>query len=199
MRTRFSHFSLFALAGSLVLAFMLGFATASPAAPLPQVKFETSAGDFVVELENAKAPETVKNFLNYVRSGFYDGTIFHRVIDGFMIQGGGFTPEMEQKATRKAVPNEASNGLKNNTYTIAMARTSDPHSATSQFFINVANNASLDYRSSTPSGYGYTVFGKVIKGMNVIDAIKGVPTGNKKGHQDVPLTPVVIKAVVPVQ
>ena len=180
------------------LTLVLGLAASSFAA-MPQVRFETTAGDFVVELNPGKAPETVKNFLFYAKSGFYDGTIFHRVINGFMIQGGGFDEKMNQKPTRKPVANEAANGLKNTTYTIAMARTSDPHSATSQFFINVANNASLDYRSSTPSGFGYAVFGKVIMGMDVIDAIKGVTTGSKAGHRDVPLQPVVIKAVVPVQ
>lgn len=193
----FSRLSFVTVICALMLA--LGPIASAQAAPLPQVKFETSAGDFVVELDAAKAPETVRNFLFYVKSGHYNGTIFHRVINGFMIQGGGFDQQMNQKTTRKPIANEADNGLKNVPYTIAMARTSDPHSATSQFFINVANNASLDYRSSTPSGFGYAVFGKVVKGMDVVDAIKGVPTGNRGMHKDVPLTPVVIKAVVPVQ
>lgn len=193
----FSRLSFFTVFCTLMLA--LGPVASAQAASLPQVKFETSAGDFVVELDPAKAPETVKNFLFYVKSGHYNGTIFHRIINGFMIQGGGFDQQMNQKPTRKPITNEAANGLDNLPYTIAMARTNDPHSATSQFFINVANNASLNYRSSTPSGFGYAVFGKVIKGMEVIDAIKAVPTGQRGMQKDVPLTPVVIKAVVPVQ
>ncbi len=176
-----------------------GLSSNAAAASMPQVKVETTAGDFVIELNPQKAPETVRNFLYYVKTGGYDGTIFHRVIDGFMIQGGGFDENMNKRPTRKTITNEASNGLKNKKYTIAMARLSAPHSASNQFFINVADNANLDYRSSTPSGFGYAVFGRVIKGMNVIDAIKGVPTGNKMGHQNVPLKPVIIKSIVPVQ
>jgi peptidyl-prolyl cis-trans isomerase A (cyclophilin A) len=140
----------------------------------PKVEFKTTMGNFVVELDDVKAPKTTANFLNYVKSGFYNGTIFHRVIDGFMIQGGGFTPDLMQKSTDAPVASEANNGLKNNTYTIAMARTADPDSATSQFFINVNNNAALDYPNAM--GNGYTVFGKVISGMQTIDAIRKLPT-----------------------
>ena len=140
----------------------------------PKVEFKTTMGNFVVELDDVKAPKTTANFLNYVKSGFYNGTIFHRVIDGFMIQGGGFTPDLVQKPTDSPVVSEAQNGLKNNVYTIAMARTSDPDSATSQFFINVKDNAALDYPNAM--GNGYTVFGKVISGTQTIDAIRKVPT-----------------------
>jgi len=140
----------------------------------PKVEFKTTMGSFVVELDDVKAPKTTANFLNYVKSGFYNGTIFHRVIDGFMIQGGGFTPDLVQKPTDAPVASEASNGLKNNAYTIAMARTSDPDSATAQFFINVKDNAGLDYPNAM--GNGYTVFGKVISGTQTIDAIRKVPT-----------------------
>jgi peptidyl-prolyl cis-trans isomerase A (cyclophilin A) len=140
----------------------------------PKVEFKTTMGNFVVELDDVKAPKTTANFLNYVKSGFYNGTIFHRVIDGFMIQGGGFTPDLVQKPTDGPVVSEAQNGLKNNAYTIAMARTSDPDSATSQFFINVNNNQALDYPNAM--GNGYTVFGKVISGTQTIDAIRKVPT-----------------------
>jgi peptidyl-prolyl cis-trans isomerase A (cyclophilin A) len=140
----------------------------------PKVEFKTTMGNFVVELDDVKAPKTSANFLNYVKSGFYNGTIFHRVIDGFMIQGGGFTPDLVQKPTDAPVVSEATNGLKNNLYTIAMARTSDPDSATAQFFINVKDNAALDYPNAM--GNGYTVFGKVISGTQTIDAIRKVPT-----------------------
>ena len=140
----------------------------------PKVEFKTSMGNFVVELDDVKAPKTSANFLNYVKSGFYNGTIFHRVIDGFMIQGGGFSSDLMQKPTDAPVASEASNGLKNNTYTIAMARTSDPDSATAQFFINVKDNEALNYPNAM--GNGYTVFGKVISGMQTIDAIRKVPT-----------------------
>ena len=140
----------------------------------PKVEFKTTLGNFVVELDDIKAPKTTANFLKYVNSGFYNGTIFHRVIDGFMIQGGGFTPDLAQKPTDAPVASEAQNGLKNNAYTIAMARTSDPDSATSQFFINVNNNQGLDYPNAM--GNGYTVFGKVISGTQTIDAIRKVPT-----------------------
>ena len=169
------------------------------AAPLPKVKIETSMGDIVVELNPAKAPKTVSNFLYYVKSGFYNGVIFHRVIKGFMIQGGGFEPGMKQKATHDPIQNEADNGLKNDRYTIAMARTPDPHSATAQFFINVANNDFLNHKNETPSGYGYAVFGKVIQGQDVVDRIKSVSTGSYGPYQDVPKTPVIIKSIVPVQ
>jgi peptidyl-prolyl cis-trans isomerase A (cyclophilin A) len=140
----------------------------------PKVEFKTTMGNFVVELDDAKAPKTTDNFLNYVKSGFYNGTIFHRVIDGFMIQGGGFTPDLIQKATNAPVASEAQNGLKNQTYTIAMARTSDPDSATAQFFINVKDNEGLNYPNAM--GNGYTVFGKVISGTQTIDAIRRIPT-----------------------
>ena len=156
------------------------------------VKLHTNHGIITLELDAEKAPKTVENFLQYVRDGFFDGTIFHRVIDGFMIQGGGFEPGMTQKPTREAIENEASNGLKNEAYTIAMARTPNPNSATAQFFINVANNSFLNFTSPTPQGYGYAVFGKVVEGMDVVDKIKKVKTGNRAGHQDVPLEDVVI-------
>jgi peptidyl-prolyl cis-trans isomerase B (cyclophilin B) len=156
------------------------------------VKLETSKGDILIALDAEKAPETVANFLQYVRDGHYDGTIFHRVIDGFMIQGGGFDRDMNQKETRPPIRNEAENGLKNETYTIAMARTSDPHSATSQFFINVKDNDFLNFTSRTPQGWGYAVFGKVEAGREVVDAIKSVPTGSRGFYRDVPLEPVVI-------
>ena len=157
------------------------------------VRLETSLGDIVIELDSVKAPLTTANFKNYVQSGFYDGTIFHRVIRDFMIQGGGFTPEMkEKKYTQAAIRNEADNKLANKKYTIAMARTSDPHSATAQFFINVKDNAFLDHKAPSGDNWGYAVFGKVIQGMDVVDRIVRVKTGNKVGHQDVPLEPVVI-------
>jgi peptidyl-prolyl cis-trans isomerase B (cyclophilin B) len=144
------------------------------------VKLHTNHGIITLELDAEKAPKTVENFLQYVRDGFFDGTIFHRVIDGFMVQGGGFEPGMTQKPTRDAIENEASNGLKNEAYT------------TAQFFINVANNSFLNFTAPTPQGYGYAVFGKVVEGMDVVDAIKKVKTGNRAGHQDVPLEDVVI-------
>lgn len=184
---------------ALCLGASLTLTSRSEAAQLPQVKIETSMGDIVVELNNEKAPQTVSNFLFYVKTGFYNDTIFHRVIDGFMIQGGGFTPDMKQKeTTRKPVMNEAANGLKNDPYTIAMARTSDPHSATAQFFINVADNASLNYTNNTTGGFGYAVFGKVVKGKDVVDRIKSVSTGNAGPHQNVPKEPVIIKSITPV-
>ncbi|WP_018076454.1 peptidylprolyl isomerase [Thiobacillus denitrificans] len=156
------------------------------------VKLHTNHGIITLELDAEKAPKTVENFLQYVRDGFFDGTIFHRVIDGFMIQGGGFEPGMTQKPTRAAIENEAANGLKNEAYTIAMARTSDPNSATAQFFINIANNSFLNFTAPTPQGYGYAVFGKVVEGMDVVDKIRKVKTGNRAGHQDVPQEDVVI-------
>ena len=154
------------------------------------VKFQTNQGSFTVELNTEKAPATVKNFLAYVNNGFYNGTIFHRVMDGFMIQGGGFEPGMKQKETKAPVENEAKNGLKNDNYTIAMARTSDPHSATAQFFINVQNNANLDYPSF--DGWGYAVFGQVVSGKETVDAIRKIKTGNRAGHQNVPLDDIII-------
>ncbi len=157
------------------------------------VILHTNFGVITLELESDKAPETVKNFLNYVSSGFYDNTLFHRVIDDFMIQGGGFEPGMKQKKTQAPVQNEAANGLKNDAYTIAMARTAEVHSATAQFFINVTSNGFLNYKSSTPQGYGYCVFGKVVEGQDVIDTIKKVKTGDYAGHQNVPLEDVIIQ------
>ncbi|GMV58087.1 peptidyl-prolyl cis-trans isomerase [Betaproteobacteria bacterium PRO7] len=165
-------------------------AGAQPAAP--RVVLSTSEGDITVELNAAKAPKTVENFLAYVKSGHYDGTIFHRVIDGFMIQGGGFTPDMKQKPTKAPIPLESKNGLKNERGTIAMARTSVPDSATSQFFINVVDNPRLDYPN--PDGNGYAVFGKVVAGMEVVDKIRVVPTTSAGGHQNVPTKPVLIRA-----
>lgn len=160
---------------------------------MSQVKLTTNFGEIVLELDAAKAPKTVANFIQYVEAGHYNETIFHRVIDGFMIQGGGFTVDMDQKATRDQIENEAGNGLRNEAYTIAMARTPNPHSATAQFFINVVDNAFLNFVSPTPQGFGYCVFGKVSSGTDVVDKIKKVATGNKAGHQDVPLEPVVIQ------
>jgi peptidyl-prolyl cis-trans isomerase B (cyclophilin B) len=160
----------------------------------PKVIFKTTQGDIVIELFAAQAPETVKNFLQYVDDRFYDGTVFHRVIPDFMIQGGGFTRDMRQKATRDAIPNEADNGLKNVRGTLAMARTSDPHSATAQFFINTVDNDFLNFRSQDRQGWGYAVFGRVIEGMAVVDAIAGVRTGQSGMHRDVPLEPVVIES-----
>jgi len=157
------------------------------------VKLTTNHGVITLELDAEKAPKTVENFLQYVRDGFFDGTIFHRVIDGFMIQGGGFEPGMTQKPTREAIENEAANGLKNEAYTIAMARTPNPHSATAQFFINVANNSFLNFSSPTPQGFGYAVFGRVAEGAEVVDKIRKAKTGNRAGHQDVPLEDVVIE------
>ena len=157
------------------------------------VKLHTNFGTIVLELDAAKAPETVKNFIAYVEAGHYDNTIFHRVIDGFMIQGGGFEPGMQQKPTSVPIQNEATNGLKNDRYTIAMARTGDPHSATAQFFINVKDNAFLNHTAPSGQGWGYCVFGKVVEGMDVVDKIKGVKTGSKGFHQDVPVDDVVIQ------
>lgn len=159
----------------------------------PTVEMQTSHGKIVVEFDAAKAPKTVENFLKYAKSGHYDGTIFHRVIDGFMIQGGGFTKDMGEKSTQSPIPNEAKNGLKNLRGTIAMARRGDPHSATAQFFINHRDNAGLDYPAH--DGWGYAVFGKVTQGMDVVDKIAKVPTGNRSMHQNVPLEPVVIQSV----
>ena len=156
------------------------------------VILHTTQGDITIELDAENAPATVANFLQYVRDGHYDNTIFHRVIDGFMIQGGGMAPGMKQKATRATIANEAANGLKNRKYTVAMARTSEPHSASSQFFINVADNDFLDYKGPSPQGWGYCVFGKVVAGQDVVDRIKGVATGNTGFHQNVPTADVVI-------
>jgi peptidyl-prolyl cis-trans isomerase B (cyclophilin B) len=157
------------------------------------VRLHTSLGTITLELEAKKAPATVENFLQYLRDGHFANTVFHRVIDGFMIQCGGFEPQMKQKPTRPPVKNEADNALKNAAYTIAMARTSNPHSATAQFFINVADNQFLNFTSQTPQGWGYCVFGKVVEGTDVVDRIKKVKTGTRGMHQDVPLEDVVIK------
>jgi len=159
----------------------------------PMVKLTTSKGDIVIELDKEKAPITVENFLKYVKSGHYDGTVFHRVINGFMIQGGGMDKSMKERATEAPIQNEADNGLKNQAYTLAMARTADPHSATAQFFINVADNGFLDHTAKNLQGWGYAVFGKVVKGQDVVDAIKAVPTMTKGFHENVPVVPVVIE------
>jgi peptidyl-prolyl cis-trans isomerase B (cyclophilin B) len=157
------------------------------------IKMHTNHGVITLELDSEKAPLTVQNFIDYVNSGHYDNTVFHRVIDGFMIQGGGFEPGMIQKKTRAPIQNEAANGLKNDKYTVAMARTSDVHSASSQFFINVADNNFLNYTASTSQGFGYCVFGKVVEGQDVVDRIKKVKTGDRGGHQNVPLEDVVVQ------
>lgn len=158
----------------------------------PIVKLQTSLGDIEIELFEDKAPETVKNFLRYVDEGHYNETVFHRVIDGFMIQGGGYSEEMKERQTHEPIKNEADNRLSNKKGTIAMARTSDVHSATAQFFINVSDNDFLDHKNPMPTGYGYCVFGKVVSGMDVVDKIKKVKTSSKKGHQDVPVEAIVI-------
>lgn len=157
------------------------------------VRLQTNFGAITLELDSEKAPETVQNFLNYVTNGFYDNTLFHRVIDDFMIQGGGFEPGMKQKKVQAPIQNEAANGLKNDAYTIAMARTADVHSATAQFFINVASNGFLNHKSLSPQGYGYCVFGKVIEGQDIVDKIKKIKTGDHAGHQNVPLEDVIIE------
>ncbi|HXH04097.1 MAG TPA: peptidylprolyl isomerase [Candidatus Competibacteraceae bacterium] len=159
------------------------------------IRFHTSKGVIDIELDHAKAPATAANFLQYARDGFYQGTLFHRVIPGFMIQGGGLEPGMVNKPTRAPIKNEADNGLKNVRGSISMARTSDPHSATAQFFINVVDNGFLDFKSPTPSGWGYAVFGKVVAGMEVVDAIVSVPTTSRRGHQDVPVDDILIEQV----
>ncbi len=171
----------------------LSFGSEAGAAAKPvRVKLTTTMGDIILELYPDKAPATVANFLQYVKEGFYNGTVFHRVIDGFMIQGGGLDANLQKKPTRAPIQNEADNGLKNEPYTIAMARTSDPNSATSQFFINVADNKSLNFRGKTPPDWGYTVFGSVVQGKDVVDKIKAVPTGTQGMYENVPKTPVVI-------
>lgn len=163
------------------------------------IRLHTNYGDIMLELDHEKAPVTAQNFIDYVNSGHYDNTIFHRVIDEFMIQGGGFEPGMIQKKTRAPIANEAGNGLKNDKYTIAMARTSDPHSATGQFFINVKDNDFLNYKSPTAQGYGYCVFGKVVEGMDVVDEIKKVKTGTRSGHQDVPVENAILEKAEVIQ
>ena len=160
---------------------------------MSNVILHTNHGDITLALDADNSPATVANFLQYVRDGHYDNTVFHRVIDGFMIQGGGFAPGMKQKPTRPPVANEAANGLKNKKYTVAMARTSDPHSASAQFFINVADNDFLDYKSPSPNGWGYCVFGKVVAGTDIVDRITAVPTGSAGMHQNVPKDDVVLQ------
>jgi cyclophilin family peptidyl-prolyl cis-trans isomerase len=172
----------------------LGLAAQPGLAADPRVELKTNRGTIVLELNQAKAPKTVANFLQYVKDGHYNGTVFHRTIDGFMIQGGGFDRDMREKPTRGRIENEAGNGLRNDYGTIAMARTPDPHSASAQFFINVKNNDFLNYREPSPQGYGYAVFGKVVSGMDVVDRIAKVPTGNAGPHQNVPREPVVIES-----
>lgn len=176
----------------LLLALATTFASTITLAANPVVEMQTSEGTILIELYPEKAPTTVANFLEYVKSGFYNGTIFHRVIDGFMIQGGGFTPDMKEKPNRPPITNEAKNGLRNAAGTIAMARTSDPHSAASQFYINLVNNAPLDYPSR--DGWGYAVFGKITQGMEVVNKIGQVPTGMAGPYQNVPLKPVLIQS-----
>lgn len=179
------------IAGTLLCALM-----ALPAhAANPRVEVRTSMGSFVIELYPDNAPKTVENFLQYVKDGFYNGTIFHRVIPGFMVQGGGFTPKMQEKTTREKIRNEAGNGLRNAVGTVAMARTKDPHSATAQFFVNVAENDFLDFKSPDENGYGYAVFGRVASGMDVVTKIVQVPTTTVGPHQNVPRQPVLIERI----
>ena len=183
---------------TILLVLFLSALSAVAAAGLsekPQVSIETSKGVIVLELYPERAPKTVENFLRYARWGHYDGTVFHRVIPGFMIQGGGLTPDMKRKLTEMPIKNEADNGLRNLRGTIAMARTRDPHSATDQFFINTKDNPNLDHTSKTPQGWGYTVFGKVIKGMDVVDAISKVKTTRRGPMADVPVEPVIINRI----
>lgn len=176
---------------------LLAGSVCAQGASAPKVKLSTSLGDIVLQLDADKAPRTVENFLQYVHSGHYDGTIFHRVIDNFMIQGGGFTSAMQEKPTRAPIPLEANNGLRNTRYSVAMARRPDPNSATAQFFINVTDNPNLD--APRPDGYGYAVFGRVVQGQEVVDKIRTVPTGRVGMHADVPTTPVVIQSASIVQ
>jgi len=175
----------------------LGFATTGlttdPQPDMPKVQLKTNHGIILVELDPKAAPKTVENFINYVQEGFYNGTIFHRVIKGFMIQGGGFGQELEKKSTKKPIINEADNGLQNKQGTIAMARTSDPHSASSQFFINTVDNSFLNFKAKNSRGWGYCVFGKVIDGMDIVAAIEKQPTTTTTGYRDVPVNPVIIE------
>lgn len=184
--------NLFTALFALLLCFTMQSSHSSTQGKKTMVKLHTNLGTITLQLDAEKAPNTVKNFLEYVNSGFYDNTIFHRVIDNFMIQGGGFERGMKQKKTNAPIQNEAGNGLTNDKYTVAMARTSDPHSATAQFFINVKNNSFLNYSAPNPQDYGYCVFGKVVEGTDVVDAIRGVRTGSNAGHQDVPVEDVTI-------
>lgn len=182
---------------AVMAAGLMGLGNMAAAQTAPQVKLSTSQGDIVLELYPAKAPKTVENFLQYVKDKHYDGTVFHRVMDGFMIQGGGFTADMTQKPTRAPIALETSGGLTNDRGTIAMARTANPNSATAQFFINVVDNRMLN--APNPDGYGYTVFGKVVSGMDVVDKIKLVPITNKGPHQNVPATPVTINSATQIK
>jgi peptidyl-prolyl cis-trans isomerase B (cyclophilin B) len=184
--------------GILALCLLFGVAVAGAQGTKakggnPRVALDTSKGAIVLELDPDKAPKTVENFLAYVRAGQYDGTVFHRVIDGFMVQGGGYTADFTEKPTRGTITNEADNGLENDKGTVAMARKPDPHSASAQFFINVADNEFLDHKGKTPQGWGYAVFGRVVEGMDVVEAITKVRTGGRGPHQDVPVEPVVIE------
>ena len=189
------HLALYVMAGFVAVASVRADETSEPEAKkeTPMVLIKTTVGDFKAELNPEKAPKSVENFLAYVDDKFYDGTIFHRVIENFMIQGGGFTKTMDRKSTNPPIPNEASNGLTNDRGTLAMARTSNPDSATSQFFVNVVDNAGLN--RPNPDGHGYAVFGKVIDGMDVVDKIKSVSTGIRDGMRDVPVEPIVILSV----
>ena len=189
------QFTIFGLIFLVSVAMVVSPSESGAGEENPTILMETSLGNIKIELDQAKAPITVKNFLSYVDEKFYDGTIFHRVIGNFMIQGGGFTAEMQQKRTKPPIKNEAGNGLKNMRGTIVMARTNVVDSATAQFFINVVDNDFLDHQNTTPQGFGYAVFGKVIEGMDVVDKIKAVKTGSKMGFSDVPAETVVIKSV----
>lgn len=208
--TRMPGFSLsaFIIACAASIALSMGSAAQAasstptegkPMSSTPRVKLQTNHGDIIIELDAEKAPKSVENFLTYVNEGFYDGTVFHRVINNFMVQGGGFDSSMKQKQTNAPLENEANNGLKNDRYTLAMARTSDPHSATAQFFINIADNDFLNFTSPTPNGWGYAVFGKVVEGTDVVDKIKSVKTGTKGFHQDVPTEDVIIEKATAVE
>lgn len=177
----------------LITVLLLSTHSAIASSSNPRVRLETKQGAIVLELNPQAAPQTVENFLQYVQDGFYHGTIFHRVIRGFMIQGGGLTSHLQEKPTREPIMNEADNGLKNRRGAIAMARTTNPHSATAQFFINTVDNAFLDHKGKTSAGWGYCVFGKVIEGMNVVDTIEKTSTTSKNGYDDVPVTPIVIE------
>ena len=179
----------------LIVASIACVVSFAAAAANPQIEIRTNMGTVTVELYPENAPVTVENFLQYVKNGHYDGTVFHRVIPGFMIQGGGFTPDLREKATRAPIKNEAGNGLRHAAGMLAMARTPDPHSASAQFFINLDENPALDFRAPTREGYGYCVFGKVVSGMDVVNRIAKVATGAKPGHNDVPLKPVVIERI----
>lgn len=189
-----------ALSMMLFFTTTCSFATENPMTnTAPKVKLQTSLGAITIQLNAEKAPVSTENFLSYVKEGFYNGTIFHRVIPGFMAQGGGFTKDFQQKSTHNPIKNEADNGLKNKRGSIAMARTSDPNSATAQFFINYKDNSFLDYTSPTPNGWGYAVFGEVTSGMDVVDAMAQIKTGNRGMHQDVPQQDIVIESAEVVQ